>query len=436
MSRASRARVPVRLTPEERYGESRGRVSLPRAGVVVAAAMAVGNALNYVFHVYMSRRLGPSSYGALGALLAVTFIVAVPGLALQTVVARHTALRRRDGQEVTSLWAGAIRIVVVVGVGLALLAVLTAPWIERFLHLRSIVPVLWLALTLLVLPVVPAVTGMLQGEERFGVLALILLVPVVVKLVLGITFVGLGLGLNGALAGAAGGAVVGCAVGLWMVRPGLVGGGVGGRAMVREVLTAGTGILALFVIVNIDIVLARHFLPRRSSGLYAVGSIVAKATYWAPRFVSVVVFPRLSTGRDRRALLTRSLFVVTIVSLVVVAAVALLSRPLLTDVFGRAYGSLGPELWLFAGIGTAFALVHLLLFSSIAVGDSRMSAALAVAVVIKTAIVATVLHHSVAQIAWVVFGTGAVMTAVGLLLESRRAAAPADPVTAAEVVAG
>jgi O-antigen/teichoic acid export membrane protein len=435
VARTSRAHVPVRPpSGDSETGTSAG-TSLTRAGVVVALAMALGNALNYGFHVVMSRRLGPSSYGALGALLAVTFIVAVPGLALQTIVARHTALRRRDGRDVSSLWAGVLRIVVVVGIGLALLVVVTGPWVERFLHLHSMVPVLWLALTLLVLPVVPAITGMLQGEERFGALAALLLVPVVGKMVLGVLFVALGLGLNGALAGAAGGSILGCAAGLCIVRPGLAGERLA-WPLLREVVTAGLGILALFVIVNIDIVLARHFLPRRSSGLYAVGSVVAKITYWGPRFITVVVFPRLSTSGERRGLLRRSLAAVAAVSLGMVGAVAIFSHVLLTAVFGHAYGGLGSALWLFAGIGTAFALVHLLLFSAIAAADTRMSTAMAVAVVVKTTVVAVLLHHSVTQIAWVVFATGLCMIAVGLLLEFRRGAIPGQAISAAEVVAG
>src|SRR6266536_1228562 len=403
MARSPRAHLPVRSPSGDSESGTSGGSSLTRAGVVVALAMALGNGLNYGFHVMMSRRLGPSSYGALGALLAVTFIVAVPGLALQTVVARHTALRRRDGRDVSSLWAGVLRIVVVAGIGLALLAVATGPWVERFLHLHSMVPVLWLALTLLVLPVV--------------------------------LFVALGLGLNGALAGAAGGGILGCAAGLWMVWPGLAGDRLT-WPLLREVLTAGIGIFALFVIVNIDIVLARHFLPRRSSGLYAVGSVVAKITYWGPRFITVVVFPRLSTSGQRRALLGRSLAAVAAVSLGMVAAVAIFSHVLLTAVFGHAYGGLGSALWLFAGIGTAFALVHLLLFAGIAAGDKRMSAAMAVAVVVKTTVVAAFLHHSVTQIAWVVFATGLCMVGVGLLLEYRREAVPAQTISAAEVAAG
>ncbi len=416
-------------------GRTASPPSLARAGIVVAVAMALGNAMNYGYHVVMSRELGPSSYGGLGALLAVTFIVTVPGLALQTVVARHTALRRRDGEEVRSLWVGVLRIVILVGLALAAAAAAASPWIKGFLHLGSIVPVMWLSVTLLVAPVVPAVSGMLQGQERFTALAAILLVSTFGKLVLGAAFVWLGLGLDGALAGAAGGALLACLAGVWIVYPGVLGGRMT-WGLIREIAAAGAGILALFVIVNVDIVLARHFLPRRLSGLYAVGSVVAKITYWAPRFVTVVVFPRLSTSRDRRALLARSFLAIVALCLVVVVAVGLASQPLLNAVFGRAYGGLGSALWLFAAIGTAFALVHLLLFSAIAAGDPRMSRALAVAVVMKTTLVVVLLHHSVIQIAWVVFVTGVTMIFVGLLLERRRAPIPSETVTAAEVVAG
>src|SRR6266487_4647146 len=71
--------------------------SLARAGLMVAPAMAVANGLNYAFNLVMLRLLEPAAYGALGALLAVILIGTVPGLALQAVVARHTALRAGAG---------------------------------------------------------------------------------------------------------------------------------------------------------------------------------------------------------------------------------------------------------------------------------------------------------------------------------------------------
>src|SRR6266540_1850760 len=119
--------------------------SLPRAGLTIAPAMAVANGLNYAFNLVMLRLLEPADYGALGALLAVILIGTVPGLALQAVVARHTALRAGDRRAVPALAA--------------------------FLHLGSSAPALWLAANVLPLPIVSALQGMLQGAQHFGALA-------------------------------------------------------------------------------------------------------------------------------------------------------------------------------------------------------------------------------------------------------------------------
>ena len=66
--------------------------SLPRDALVLAAGMAVANAGNYGFNLVMAFLLGPEAYGALAALLALVLVGSVPGLALQAVVARRTAL--------------------------------------------------------------------------------------------------------------------------------------------------------------------------------------------------------------------------------------------------------------------------------------------------------------------------------------------------------
>ena len=83
-------REPVALLVEAPPGPS--QASLWRVALMVAPAMAAANGLNYAFNVVMSRKLGPADYGALAALLAVVLVGTVPGVALQAVVARYTAL--------------------------------------------------------------------------------------------------------------------------------------------------------------------------------------------------------------------------------------------------------------------------------------------------------------------------------------------------------
>ena len=107
------------------------------------------------------------------------------------------------------------------------------------------------------------------------------------------------------------------------VRPGrhwarLLPGGLG-----REMAAATSGILGVFVLANVDVLLARHHLGAAASGLYAAGAVVAKIAYWAPQFVVLIVFPRMVTSRDRGRLLARSAACVAAFgALLVVAAAA------------------------------------------------------------------------------------------------------------------
>src|SRR5437867_4091151 len=60
-------------------------------------ALGLLNISNYVFHVVVSRLLGPERYGALAALLALALVLSVPMSVLQTVVAKRIAeLRARS----------------------------------------------------------------------------------------------------------------------------------------------------------------------------------------------------------------------------------------------------------------------------------------------------------------------------------------------------
>jgi O-antigen/teichoic acid export membrane protein len=395
------------------------KLSLRRAGLLVAGAMAVGNGLNYGYHAVMSRILGPSSYGALGALLAITFLVSLPGVALQAVVARHTAIRVHRSEPLHELWGSVMRTIVFAAAGLFILVALASPALKPYLHVSSWLPMLWLAIGLLPMAVIPAVAGMLQGEERWVAFSAAQLSSIVVKFGAGIALVEMGFGVSGALAGAAIGSFCGLVLGVWLARPGW-GSARMSWPLIREVAVNGVGLLSLFLQVNLSVVLARHYLAGQASGRFAVGMLVARAAKSAPRFVTVVAFPRFATARDRRILVRAALPAIGGVSLIVVVAAALGSRPLLGLLFGHAYVGLGSILWLFAGVGAAFAAVQLLLFAEMAAGETVMTRALMVSLGIQGVLVVVVFHASSAAIAGVVFAVAVGLLAFGLAWEFLR----------------
>jgi O-antigen/teichoic acid export membrane protein len=407
-----------------------GRASLPRAFLVVAPAMAAANALNYAFNLVMSRLLGPADYGALGALLALVLVGTVPGVALQAVVARHTTLA---GRAVGRLWSRVLVAVVAVGGALGLLALAASPAVAAFLHLPSLGPCLWLAAALLPLPLLSAVQGMLQGREWFGLLAAVLLVAAAGRLAVGLGLVEGGLGVEGALAATAIGSAVAVLVavprlraqGGWEhVRRGWrwPGRGSPGAAVAGEVAAAAAGVLGLLLLANVDVLLARHFLPAEASGLYAAGAVLTKIAFWAPQFVVTLVFPRLVTAADRRRLLGRSAAVVAAVGAPLVVAAALAPRLAARLSFGEAYLDVGPTLPLFAALGTGLALVQLVLFTGMASADRGMYRLLLAAVAAEAVLVAVFLHDSVAQIVGASLAVVAALLVAGFTLALRRTA--------------
>jgi O-antigen/teichoic acid export membrane protein len=431
--------------------------SLPRDALVLGAGMAVANAGNYAFNVVMAFLLGPEAYGALAALLALVLVGSVPGLALQAVVARRVALAGSGRAPSGAAWPGVGWLVGRAGLALALVTLAIGPGLVLFLHLDSAVPVLWLVLALAPTPLLFAVQGLLQGRERFGALAAVLLAGAGVKLVIGLALVAAGLGVSGAMAGVAAGGALAALAGLRLAaRGGRVAGAgsvdsrgnpVPGSATLplrgaepreagfeaapvagwwREVGGATTGLLGLFLLANVDVLLARHYLDRAAAGRYALGAVVAKIAFWAPQFVVTVIFPRLVGAADPRRLLGGSALLIAGFGGLLAAGLAVADRVgLVVPVLGGGYEGLGPLLPVFAALGTGLALVQLLLFEGIATRDRRMGRAVVVALVAEVALVAGPLHGSVGQIAGAALAVVAALAVAGwLLLRQRLAHSP------------
>jgi O-antigen/teichoic acid export membrane protein len=393
--------------------------ALLREALVLTVGMAVANGSNYAFNLVMAGLLGPEAYGALGALLALVLLGSVPGLALQAVVARRAALGQGGA---ATPWPEARLLVAWVGAALGVLVVLATPALVAFLHLGSALPVLWLALALAPTPLLFAVQGLLQGRERFGALAVVLVGGALGKLAIGLVLVAAGLGVPGAMAGVAAGGALAALGGLRLARRPPRPGGErrpAGRAAALhlglEAASATVGLLGLFLLANLDMLLARHYLDAVASGAYALGAVVAKIAFWAPQFVVTMVFPRLVRTADPRRLLGgAALLVAGFGGLLAAGLATAAALGMAVPVLG-GYAAAGPLLPLFALLGTGLALTQLLLFEGIAARDRRMNGTLAVALIAETALVA-VLHDSAGQIVAVTLAVVAAVAATGWLL--------------------
>jgi O-antigen/teichoic acid export membrane protein len=401
-------------------GTEEGRRSLARGGSLVAPALTLVNLVGYVLAVLASRALDPDGYGELNALLGVLLVASVPALALQAVVARSVA-RRPEGEPVGARERALLTRSVLGGVLVTLLAAALAPALAAFLHVGVSGP-LWVAAGLLPLAVLSAAMGLLQGEERFGLLALVIVGQAVGKCV-GLAPLAVGGSPPDVLAALAAGTAVAAALGLALVARAagpLRGPAPGPLPGLRECLAATGGLFAVLALANLDLLLARNALPGDASGEYSAGAVCAKAAFWLPQVVAVVVFPRLSEPDAGRSVLRTAVLVVAGLSAIEVVGALLLAEPALEITFGEGYGSLAPLVPLFVLQGGALAVVQLLVYRAIATHDTVPGRLVLAALPVEAALVLGLGLDSAGPVITAATSVALVLTVVLLARQVRR----------------
>jgi O-antigen/teichoic acid export membrane protein len=377
--------------------------------------MLVGNLLNLAMQFLAARLMAPAAFGGLGSLLALSLVGLVPGIALQPVAARHASLAARD-TDAGDVGPGFLRFATLLGGLVGAVALAAAPVVGSFLHV-PVAAACALALSLAPYPLISAAQGVLQGRERFGALATAL------TLAAGLRFAGTAsaLALRPTITSAMLGLAIGTAAAGMSLLPFLQGSDRFSQRppLAAELRDAALGMLALLVLTNLDLVLARHYLTDVESGRYAVGALAARGAFWAPQFVAVLALPRLATADTRRLTLRKSMVAVMALGFVEVGVAAALPPAVLRLMFGRAYGTLAHTVGLFAAVGATLAVTQLLLYSSIAARERRVSRLLWGAVAVEIGLVAGVFHASLHEVVMTAFGCAAAVAVAAAVAESR-----------------
>ncbi|WP_415976299.1 polysaccharide biosynthesis protein [Rhodococcus sp. 077-4] len=328
--------------------------SVAGMGMVTAGSM-FANVAAYLLQVLASRMLGVEGYGEFASLLAAQLVLAVPALALQSVVAREV-VRGRSSRELRTV---GYRCAAVVGV----LALALAPALSAAMDI-SVGATVSAVIAAPVLVLLAAEQGLLQGRGRFGALSVVLaaagfgkVAPAVVVLLLG---------------GGPGSILLATAAGIGVVALGArwtagvpVNSVSETKVTVLAVLQASQVQLVLIAMSALDLVLARTLLSTNEAGLYAVGAVASKAAFWLPQAVGVVLYPRMANPLHSDSAVRSALAVVAGLGTVLVIGGAVAS-PLLPLVVGDTYSGVQEYVWLFVLQGACLAVLQSALLWAIA----------------------------------------------------------------------
>jgi glycosyltransferase involved in cell wall biosynthesis/O-antigen/teichoic acid export membrane protein len=273
-----------------------------RGAVSFVLATAGVNISNFLFHVVISRQLGPSHYGAVGAILSLLGLLAVPvgaaQLAVTQAVIKHTA-----HDETFSLRRLTFR-ALLVGVFAMLAFGASAPLIDGFLHLHSPIPILWVSAWIPLATVGSVLQGALIGEYRFRTAAFATFVgggPI--RLVAGSVMVALGFGVSGAIVATIFAQIFSTGWLLFAARHQM---GRGSEMFVvstsrRDMLLSIFAIGSYTALLGIDTFLARHFFAASTAGEYAAGAVAAHIALFVPGAIVTVAFPHWASGKGVEA---------------------------------------------------------------------------------------------------------------------------------------
>jgi O-antigen/teichoic acid export membrane protein len=345
---------------------------LGRGGLSFLVAFVGVSLSAFAYHVVVSRLLGPSHYGAMGALLGIISLLTVPIGAVQIAVTQ--AVVDKESHHRHFSMGRVTRRAGLVGVGAAVLVFGVTPVIDNFLHLGSPLPMLCVGLWIPLATVTAVVQGALVGEYRFRPVACASFFGLgVARLLLGFVLVKVGWGVTGAVAATIGAQAVTMFGLVYSARHELREQSpevLVLRTRVRDTVVSVAGLAGYTTLIGVDTFLANHFLVPTAAGDYSAVAVGAHIAFFVPAALVTVVFPHLADGQGTsqasRRVFRQSLYVSLVLSGLAAATMAGAPRLTVSVLFGAKYTAAAPILGVLALASVALGVVILFVYLHLA----------------------------------------------------------------------
>ena len=404
-------------------------------GALLLVSNTLVNLGNYLYNLVLGRWLGPEAFADVSLIITLFLVFTLVAMTMQTVVARFAATEsvgETPGPRLAGLRSYTVRWAWIIGIAAGLTVIVGAPAWQAFFHTQSYWPFVILGVAIPAYFAQAVDRGMLQGMMRFGLLALSYQAEMWTRLASGITLVALGFFINGAVASLSISIFAMWLVSLQVTRY-LTGKGEWGaerrQATIAYAAPVAVAMIGQIVINNSDVLLVKHFFPAAEAGQYAALALIGRIVFFATWSVVTVLLPsvaqRQHQGQPHRHLLWLSLALVLGASLVVSGGAFFFNQLIVNMLFGPAYLSVAPLLWMYALATTLFAAANVFITYRLSLGQ-HVGSWLALAAGVLQVIGIIFFHRSLQEVVVVqiVIMTGLVlvMTLYELVIQRREMA--------------
>jgi O-antigen/teichoic acid export membrane protein len=264
-----------------------------------------------LFHGTVGRLMEKEAYAALVALIALLNVLNVPAGVISTTMARYVAefVHRQDTATWRLLVRRGLQLTTPIAVAVLVLWCLAAPWFRAELQAPSVAALVMVGVCAFIGLFSPLLGGALQGSRRFGWGAASGLGVAAGRLLIGAVLAVLGLGVTWLLGGVAASLALGVLIAWWPLRRAWQGVSATAaelppaRAIQGYFWTVLVAQVALFLLVNADMILMARFLHGGELAAYSMAAMLARIVFFLPMPLAAAMFPRAVTSANPRLIL-------------------------------------------------------------------------------------------------------------------------------------
>lgn len=316
----------------------------------------------------MGRMLTPAEFGELQSLISLVAITGVFGIIAQTVVTKYVSkfvAQKKEGK-IADYYSDSLIMTIKIGIVVFVIFSLLTPIFAQYLKISSYFVFILLFSYLIVGFSVPVGNAVLIGMQNFAYFGISQLVWSLTKLVSGVMLVYLSYGVFGAVAGFTIGNVVTFVVLFYLLRNYFK------KSVEKqdytELMSYGSFALPLLlfssILMNADMIFAKHFLSELDAGIYASLSVLGRIVLYSASGLGMVVFPKISHAKENNKsplmIIFKGIALSLFVNGLVVAFYYFYGGQILPLIFGESYIKAVPYL-AYYGLAMAFVALQVML---------------------------------------------------------------------------
>lgn len=342
--------------------------------LILFVGTMLGSVLNYLFHLIIGRMVSVEVYGEVQSLTSLINIISVPAMTITMIATKYSAMHKASDDKV-----GGRKVIEYLnkkvtrfGMPVFVLALILTPVVGDFLNISERLPIIVLWIFMFLSFYAAILNGSLAGWQKFKQVGWMGILSAAFKLVFGIILVKLTFGVSGVMGSFLIGALAAYIASLFVLRF-IIKAKNGESGKVEEidfssiksyVMPALIGNLAINILGNVDMVLAKHNLDSVLAGQYGALTIVSKIIFFATGVIATVLFAMSAEDSQKKSgsirIFINASILMSLVCAVSVMAYFLMPNFILGMLFDDKYTDVSHYLGWFAILVTLFSFVNLI----------------------------------------------------------------------------